>query len=50
MARSDEIVKSSWMPTLASTAVVIAALYLAKSLLVPLAVGAIAGGKRSSDK
>ena len=36
MARPDEISKSSWMLTLASTAVVIAALYLAKSLLVPL--------------
>jgi predicted PurR-regulated permease PerM len=36
MAQPDEIAKSSWLSTLASTAVVIAALYMAKSLLVPL--------------
>jgi predicted PurR-regulated permease PerM len=41
MARPDEIVKSSWMSTLASTAVVIAALYLAKSLLVPLTLAVL---------
>jgi predicted PurR-regulated permease PerM len=36
MARTNEIAKPSWMLTLASIAVVIAALYLAKGLLVPL--------------
>src|SRR5688500_9052721 len=41
MPRPDEIVKSSWMSTLASTAVVIAALYLAKSLLVPLTLAVL---------
>jgi predicted PurR-regulated permease PerM len=41
MARSDEIGKSSWMSTLASTAVVIAALYMAKSLLVPLTLAVL---------
>jgi predicted PurR-regulated permease PerM len=41
MARADEIVKSSWMSTLASTAVVIGALYLAKSLLVPLTLAVL---------
>ena len=41
MARPDEIAKSSWMSTLASTAVVIAALYLAKSLLVPLTLAVL---------
>ena len=41
MARPDEIVKSSWMSTLASTAVVIAALYMAKSLLVPLTLAVL---------
>jgi predicted PurR-regulated permease PerM len=41
MARPDEIVRSSWMSTLASTAVVIAALYMAKSLLVPLTLAAL---------
>jgi predicted PurR-regulated permease PerM len=43
MARpdEDEVVKSPWMSTLASTAVVIAALYLAKSLLVPLTLAAL---------
>ena len=41
MARPDEIAKSSWMLTLASTAVVIAALYLAKRLLVPLTLAVL---------
>lgn len=41
MARPEEIVKSSWMSTLASTAVVIAALYMAKSLLVPLTLAVL---------
>jgi predicted PurR-regulated permease PerM/CheY-like chemotaxis protein len=41
MARQDEIVKSTWISTLASTAVVIAALYLAKSLLVPLTLAVL---------
>jgi predicted PurR-regulated permease PerM len=41
MIRTDESVKSSWMSTLASTAVVIAALYLAKSLLVPLTLAVL---------
>ena len=41
MARAEEIVKSSWISTLASTAIVIAALYLAKSLLVPLTLAAL---------
>ena len=41
MERPNEIVKSSWMSTLASTAVVIAALYMAKSLLVPLTLAAL---------
>jgi len=41
MARSKEIVKSNLMSTLASTAVVIAALYLAKSLLVPLTLAVL---------
>ena len=36
MANSDKAAKSSWMLTLASIAVVVAALYLAKGLLVPL--------------
>ena len=41
MARPDEIAKSSWMSTLASTAIVIAALYMAKSLLVPLTLAVL---------
>ena len=41
MARPDEVVKTSWMSTLASTAVVIAALYMAKSLLVPLTLAVL---------
>jgi predicted PurR-regulated permease PerM len=41
MARPDEIVKSSWLSTLASTAIVIAALYLAKSLLIPLTLAVL---------
>lgn len=36
MANPDRVAKSSWMVTLASIAVVIAALYLAKGVLVPL--------------
>ncbi len=36
MARTNDSAKPSWMLTLASIAVVIAALYLAKGLLVPL--------------
>src|SRR6187401_1262368 len=41
MARTDESMKLSWMPTLASAAVVIAALYMAKSLLVPLTLAVL---------
>ncbi len=41
MARPDEIVKSSRMSMLASTAVVIAALYMAKSLLIPLTLAVL---------
>jgi predicted PurR-regulated permease PerM len=41
MARPDRITKSSWMLTLASVAVVIAALYLAKGLLVPLTLAVL---------
>jgi predicted PurR-regulated permease PerM len=41
MTRPDEIIKTSWMSTLASTAIVIAALYLAKSLLVPLTLAVL---------
>ena len=41
MERPDEIVKSSWMSTLASAAIVIAALYMAKSLLVPLTLAVL---------
>lgn len=41
MASSDKIAKSSWMLTLASIAVVIAALYLAKGLLVPLTLAVL---------
>ncbi len=40
-APSDQFAKSSWMSTLASTAVVIAALYMAKSLLVPLTLAVL---------
>jgi predicted PurR-regulated permease PerM len=36
MARTNELIKPSWMLTLAAIAVVIAALYLAKGVLVPL--------------
>src|SRR3954470_13799202 len=32
---------SSWMPTLASAAIIIAALYMAKSLLVPLTLAVL---------
>jgi predicted PurR-regulated permease PerM len=41
MAPSGRLTKLSWMSTLASTAVVIAALYLAKSLLVPLTLAVL---------
>jgi predicted PurR-regulated permease PerM len=41
MARSNEIAKPSWMLTLASIAVVVAALYLAKGLLVPLTLAVL---------
>lgn len=41
MARPDEIVKSTWITTLASSAVIIAALYMAKSLLVPLTLAVL---------
>jgi predicted PurR-regulated permease PerM/methylmalonyl-CoA mutase cobalamin-binding subunit len=41
MARTDKIAKSSWMLTLASIAVVIAALYLAKGVLVPLTLAVL---------
>lgn len=41
MARTDESIKSSWISTLASAAVVIAALYMAKSLLVPLTLAVL---------
>ena len=40
-APSGQFAKSSWMSTLASTAVVIAALYMAKSLLVPLTLAVL---------
>ena len=41
MARPDEIAKPSWMLTLASIAVVVAALYLAKGVLVPLTLAVL---------
>jgi predicted PurR-regulated permease PerM len=41
MERPVEMVKSTWMSTLASTVVVIAALYMAKSLLVPLTLAVL---------
>ena len=41
MTHTNEIAKSSWMLTLASIAVVIAALYLAKGLLVPLTLAVL---------
>jgi predicted PurR-regulated permease PerM len=41
ITRPNEIAKSSWMLTLASIAVVIAALYLAKGLLAPLTLAAL---------
>jgi predicted PurR-regulated permease PerM len=41
MTRPDEIIKTSWMSTLASSAIVIAALYLAKSLLIPLTLAVL---------
>ncbi len=41
MAPSGQFAKSAWMSTLASTAVVIAALYMAKSLLVPLTLAVL---------
>src|SRR3972149_2499567 len=41
MASSDQFSKFSWMLTLASIAVVIAALYLAKGVLVPLTLAVL---------
>ena len=41
MTRPDETAKPSWMMTLASIAVVIAALYLAKGVLVPLTLAVL---------
>src|SRR5688500_3211745 len=41
MARPNEIAKPSWLLTLASIAVVVAALYLAKGLLVPLTLAVL---------
>ena len=41
MAPSGQFTKLTWMSTLASTAVVIAALYMAKSLLVPLTLAVL---------
>ena len=41
MMPPGRLIHASWMSTLASTAVVIAALYLAKSLLVPLTLAAL---------
>ena len=41
MARPNEVSKPSWMLTLASIAVVVAALYLAKAVLVPLTLAVL---------
>jgi predicted PurR-regulated permease PerM len=41
MTRPDELAKQSWISTMASTAIVIAALYMAKSLLVPLTLAVL---------
>lgn len=41
MARPEGIARSSWMPTLASIAVIVVALYLAKGVLVPLTLAAL---------
>ncbi len=41
MASLDKIAKSTWMLTLASIAVVIAALYLAKGVLIPLTLAVL---------
>ena len=41
MANSNHFAKSSWMLTLASIAVVIAALYLAKGVLAPLTLAVL---------
>lgn len=41
MARPNEIAKPSWMLTLASIAVVVAALYLAKGVLIPLTLAVL---------
>src|SRR4026207_1506942 len=41
MSPPDKNAKSSWMMTLASIAVVIAALYLAKGVLVPLTLAVL---------
>src|ERR1044071_9350500 len=41
MERTDEITKLSWISTLASAAIVVGAIYLAKSLLVPLTLAVL---------
>src|SRR6185369_11618047 len=41
MTRPDELAKQSWISTMASAAIVIAALYMAKSLLVPLTLAVL---------
>jgi predicted PurR-regulated permease PerM len=41
MARGEELDKSSWIVTLASIAVVVAALYWAKGILIPLTVAVL---------
>lgn len=41
MTRPDEIAKPSWVLTLASIAVVIAAVYLAKGVLIPLTLAVL---------
>src|SRR5215212_6224 len=41
VAPPGQLPNTSWMSTLASTAIVIAALYMAKSLLVPLTLAAL---------
>src|SRR4030095_6121857 len=41
MSRPNEIAKPSWMLTLASIAVVVAALYLAKGVLIPLTLAVL---------
>ena len=41
MSSSDQFTKSSWMLTLASIAGVVAALYLAKGVLIPLTLAVL---------